>query len=582
MNHHYAKLILCTFSLSLVLSGPAFAQNVRQLHVVETGDIHGAWFDEPYVDGGQTRNSLMSIKHYVDSLRAAVGAENVILVDAGDCLQGDNATYYFNNIADRSQPHPFPRLAKAIGYDAVVVGNHDIETGHEVYDKLLAEMEGAGVPWLAGNVLRQADGGTYFPLYKMVKKAGVNVAIIGFGNPNIREWLPENKFTGMDFLSLAPYAQALIDFVVKKEKPDVVVVVAHSGTGTEEPEDLESQSLYLFNTLKGVDVLVGGHDHARYIASKQGMVYLNAGAKAQYVGHAVIDLRFAGRRIVTKDVSGEICKIDKNKVDWILKSQFEKEFNAVKAFTNQKVGTLQNTFRSRDAYFGRNDYVSLVHRVQLSVPEAQVSFAAPLTYDGVVDKGTLVYNDMFTVYPYENELFVVRMKGSEIKAAMEFSYNMWIMTPGEHVLNIEQHQSDRYGSQGWSFVNRSYNLDSAGGLNYTVDVTKPNGSRVNITTLADGTAFDMDAFYNVAMTSYRASGGGESISEGAGLNPEQVNERIVMKYPAIRDMVYDFFKSHDEISSGLINDPSVVGTWKFVPEDIVKPLLDNDRKLLFE
>lgn len=170
MNHHYAKLILCTFSLSLVLSGPAFAQNVRQLHVVETGDIHGAWFDEPYVDGGQTRNSLMSIKHYVDSLRAAVGAENVILVDAGDCLQGDNATYYFNNIADRSQPHPFPRLAKAIGYDAVVVGNHDIETGHEVYDKLLAEMEGAGVPWLAGNVLRQADGGTYSLFTKWSKR----------------------------------------------------------------------------------------------------------------------------------------------------------------------------------------------------------------------------------------------------------------------------------------------------------------------------------------------------------------------------------------------------------------------------
>lgn len=582
MNRHYAKLILCTFCLSFFLFEPASAQNVRQLHVVETGDIHGAWFDEPYVEGDQTKPSLMSVKCYVDSLRAAVGADNVILVDAGDCLQGDNATYYFNNIADQSQPHPFPRLAKAIGYDAVAVGNHDIETGHAVYDKVAAEMNALGIPWLAGNVLREADGGTYFPLYKMVKKAGVDVAIIGFGNPNIRAWLPEQKFTGMDFLSLVPYAQALIDFVVKKEKPDVVIVVSHSGTGSEDPDELESQSLYLFNNLKGVDVLVGGHDHARRIESKQGMVYLNAGERAQHVGHAVIDMRFAGRKIISKDVSGEICTIDKNKVDWVLKSQFEKEFEAVKDFTNRKVGSLQTTFRSRDALFGMNDYVSLVHSVQLSVPEAQLSFAAPLTYDGVVDGGTLVYGDMFTVYPYENELFVVRMKGSEIKAAMEFSYDMWIMTPGEHLLRIERRRSDRYGSSEWSFVNRTYNFDSTGGLNYTVDVTKPEGSRVNITTLADGTAFDMDAYYNVAMTSYRASGGGGSINKGAGLSPEKVKERTVMKYPAIRDMVYDFFKTHNEITGELINDPSVVGRWKFVPEDVVKPLLENDRKLLFE
>lgn len=582
MNRHYIKLVTCAISLFCIPLGLAFAQNTRQLHVVETGDVHGAWFDEPYVEGGQTKASLMSVKYYVDSLRSAVGADNVILVDAGDCLQGDNATYYFNNIADQNQPHPFPRLAKAIGYDAVVVGNHDIETGHSVYDKVSAEMDAIDVPWLAGNVLRQSDGGTYFPLYKMVKKAGANVAIIGFGNPNIREWLPENKFTGMDFLSLVPYAQALIDFVIKKEKPDVVIVVTHSGTGIGVPEELESQSLCLFNSLKGVDVLVGGHDHSRYIASKQGMVYLNAGAKARYVGHAVIDLRFAGKRLISKDVSGEICTIDKNKVDWVLKSRFEKEFEAVKAFTNQKVGTLQSCIRSRDAYFGMNDYVALIHRVQLSVPEAQLSFAAPLTYDGTVEGGTLVYNDMFTVYPYENELFVVRMKGSEIKAAMEFTYNMWITTPGSHVLMIEKQGSDRDGSSDWSFVNRSYNFDSTGGLNYSVDVTRPNGSRVNITTLADGTAFDMDAYYNVAMTSYRASGGGGSISEGAGLSPEQVSGRIVTKYPAIRDMVYDFFKSHDEITGELINDPSVVGSWRFVPEDVVGPLLEKDRKLLFE
>ena len=71
-------------------------------------------------------------------------------------------------------------------------------------------------------------------------------------------------------------------------------------------------------------------------------------------------------------------------------------------------------------------------------------------------------------------------------------------------------------------MNRSYNFDSAGGLIYEVDVTKPNGERVNIKSLADGTPFDLSASYNVAMTSYRASGGGNIMREGAGVDTDRI------------------------------------------------------------
>ncbi|MCH5174037.1 MAG: bifunctional metallophosphatase/5'-nucleotidase, partial [Bacteroidales bacterium] len=84
-----AALLLLTTLL------PAAAQD---LHVVTTGDVHGSYFNRPYV-GNKMRPSLMSVKHYVDSLRSVAGEENVILIDAGDCLQGDNASYYYNYVA---------------------------------------------------------------------------------------------------------------------------------------------------------------------------------------------------------------------------------------------------------------------------------------------------------------------------------------------------------------------------------------------------------------------------------------------------------------------------------------------------
>ena len=77
-------------------------------------------------------------------------------------------------------------------------------------------------------------------------------------------------------------------------------------------------------------------------------------------------------------------------------------------------------------------------------------------------------------------------------------------------------------------------------LNYVVDVTKPVGERVIIGSLADGTPFSTEAEYNVAMTSYRASGGGGLMREGAGIDTDRIDERVVEYYPEIRELIYDY------------------------------------------
>ena len=147
------------------------------LTVLSTNDVHGTWFDSTYVDS-RTRPSLLAINHYVDSVRTADGAENVLLIDAGDCLQGDNAAYYFNYI-DTITPHLFPRLVSYMKYDAVAVGNHDIETGHPVYDRVAADLKKNGIDFLAANAVRNDNGKPYFKPYKVVKRAGLKVAILG-------------------------------------------------------------------------------------------------------------------------------------------------------------------------------------------------------------------------------------------------------------------------------------------------------------------------------------------------------------------------------------------------------------------
>ena len=549
--------------------------------ICTTNDVHGRYFDSLYV-GNSVANSLFAVSRVTDSLRKAVGAENVILIDAGDCVQGDNASYYFN-YEDTISTHVFARMADYMGYDAIIVGNHDIETGHPVYDKVYAELAERDIPWLGGNAVRTDDGEPYFPVYAMFDRAGLSVAVLGFTNANMKAWLGEELWEGMDFLSLIPYVQDCVDEVLEKENPDVTIVVVHSGTGEGDGSMLESQGLDLLESLEGVDLLVTSHDHRpAVVRSEDGeTMLLNGGSHARRVGHAVIDVDKRGGKPVFREVDAEVVSLNWKNSDRAMQQAFDKEFQAVKEFTNRTIGSLTVELRSRDAYAGMSDYINLVHTVQLSVPEAEISFAAPLSFDGTVEPGTVIYNDVFTIYPYENELYVMKLKGSEIKSYLEYSYDGWIQTPGDHVLRIVDSPDPRTGASNWSFAGRSYNFDSAAGLVYTVDVTKPYGQRVEILSLADGSEFDPSQWYNVAMTSYRASGGGDLIFKGAGVSRDELESRTVARYPAIRDMVSDFISSHGTIDSAVVSDPEILGEWHFVPEGTADRMISADLELIF-
>lgn len=561
-------------------SGPKDGEYAIQL--LTTNDVHGCYFDSTYV-GGDVKKSLYAVKPIVDSVRIAEGTENVLLIDAGDCLQGDNAAYYFNYM-DTLSPHIYPRLASYMGYDAVTVGNHDIETGHKVYDRVARELESNGIPFLAGNAIRNDNGKPYFPLYKIFRKGGLKVVVLGFTNANMKNWLSEKLWSGMTFESLVPLVQEDVDKVVAKEKPDVVIVSVHSGTGSGDGSVLEAQGLDLYKSLHGVDFVVCSHDHRPFVASCDSIGLINTGSHCRFVGHGTVNVTVKGGKVVAKSHSTELIPVDPHRIDAQMEKTFHEDYQAVQVFTTQEVGELKVDMRTRDAYRGMCDYVNLVHTLGLGCAPAQISIAAPLTYDGFVKGGTLIYKDLFTIYPFENQLYVVKMSGKEIKDYLEASYNRWIVTatkPTDHVLNIVRKDDPRTGQQGWSFIERAYNFDSAAGIDYTVDVTKPYGSRVTISSMADGKPFSMDETYNVAMTSYRASGGGGLLAE-IGIDTGRISERVVEYYPEIRELLYDYLKKNHVIDPVVIGDPAVIGHWSFVPESVAGPAMERDMNLLFK
>ena len=533
--------------ISLLSSKGSLADGEYRVTVCSTTDVHGAYFDSAYVDNLAAKTSLANVSSYLKEIRGE-GVQPV-LIDVGDNLQGDNAAYYFNYVAT-DVPHVYPRIAAYLGYDAIVVGNHDIETGHDVYDRVASELT---MPYLAANAAfdrdengradmdENPDGKTvsdsYFVPYCVVDRGGVKVAIVGMTNGNIKSWLADDIWRGMDFQVISEMVQPVIDRMIEKEKPQLVVLAVHSGTGAEQP-NRENEAQYLAATLRGVDIVLNGHDHrplARDVENVNGgsVVLIDAGTKAVVVGQADFTLTVKNGKVVSKSVDYKLVPMEKYPVDPDYVAAFKEDFNAVKAFAQRPIGQLSENIFLADALDGPSTYINLVQTVQLASSGADISFAAPLTSSGVVPKGVIEFQDLVSIYKFENQLYVVEMTGKQIKDYLEYSYKNWVNKSGP-----------------------SYNWDSADGIRYEVSRKAPDGERVKILSMNDGTPFDLDKTYKVAMTSYRASGGGDLVREGAGIDPASLV--VVRKMKDIRSLIGDYIAAQKEIV------PTVAPNWKFV------------------
>ncbi|MBR7157806.1 MAG: bifunctional metallophosphatase/5'-nucleotidase, partial [Bacteroidales bacterium] len=223
------KALAAVTLLSCAAVGCSQKNGTYCAEIYAVNDIHGKYFDSLYVDNQANRYSLANVSTFLKERRAEIGADKVAMIDLGDALQGDNAVFYANYIdTSANGKHLFTRVVEHIGYDALIVGNHDIEAGHAVYDKIAAETD---IPYLAANAIDVVSGKSYFKPYTIINKGGLDIAIIGMTNPNIKKWLGEELWRGMDFVSIDSLTDSLITHIKGKYAPDLIFLAIHAGLG---------------------------------------------------------------------------------------------------------------------------------------------------------------------------------------------------------------------------------------------------------------------------------------------------------------------------------------------------------------
>lgn len=551
------------------------------LKIVQTTDVHGNYFPYNFITREPGSGSLARVSAHVNALRDSLGTENVLLFDNGDILQGQPSPYYYNFI-DTVSPHLTAEIMNYMGYNLATIGNHDVETGHAVYDRWRSQLE---MPLLGANVVNASTGEPYLEPYTIIERDGIKIAVLGLLTPAIPAWLPESLWSGLRFDDMVETARKWVPVIREKEKPDVMIGLFHAGRDSTKMtgEYVENPSMIIAEKVPGFDVVLMGHDHTRYnqkVVNVAGdtVLVLNPANNADNVAELDIAISVRDGKIASKRFSGNIVNVDEAEPDSAFMSRFKPQYEAIDNFVSRKIGTAAGDFTSRDAYFGPSAFMTLLHKLQLEIGNADISFAAPLSFDAVIKEGDITMSDMFSLYKYENMLYTMELTGQEIKNYLEESYSIWtqqMSSPADHLLLFSENGNAAKGDYA-KLKNPSYNFDSAAGINYTVDVTKPKGEKITITGMSDGTPFDFNKRYRVAINSYRGNGGGDLLTKGAGIPQEKLKDRIVNA--TTKDLRFYLMKAIE--SKGALS-PAIEENWKFEPSELVAPAIVRDRDILF-
>ena len=502
---------------------------VTMLH---TNDTHGRWSAD-YYGGGMV---------YLADLIAEERAHNpdALLLDAGDTFQGNSFAYFFKDSVD----NPIAGGMNLLGYDAMVVGNHEFNFGPPSFANMLGQV---GFP-LLGTANMDDDGSYGFINANLqdfitVDVNGKKVVIYGLTNPRIYRYELPTNIPGLTFYPAVGTAVADVPGLIAAESPDLLVGLTHVGYqpygGEVDSDELIAQSV------SGFDVMIGGHSHTELdpavmvsdpVNNPDGTLVAHARRYAGFLGQ--VNVGWIGGDIILRE--GFLIPTSEATSDPALSAYLAPYEAAIDAYNATIIGQTLVPIDGSAAYTEETNSANL--QADAAVWEVfdkqgiavDIHLSGAMTNAAVATSGPypadLTKGDMFDLMKYENSLVVFSMNGPEIKTILERGYrNWWYFNQG-------------YPWGGYShYTTCMLTTDSGNVITYAGDLgTAPDGNNVASLTI-EGTPVvftDATTYYNVSTVNYVAAGSCNFNDAGVTLWP--LSQIIADTQLYVRDSVISY------------------------------------------
>ena len=520
------KLISLLLAAVMLLGAVAFAEPAKivatdytgKTIILHTNDVHGA------IDGYA----------YIPTLREyfySFGAEDVIVVDAGDFSQG--SIYVSTNKGAVAID-----MMNAAGYDIVTLGNHEFDYG---YAQVMDNLSKAEFTAICANVIKDEDGTAILPAYTLWTGSGeepLKIGFVGIETPETATKVNPGLIKEIHFATFEDhfaYAQAAVNFV-KAEGADIVIGLTHLGVDAESAGN-GYRSVDLLANVEGIDFTIDGHSHTVMTAAETGEAVQSTGTKFAYIGVVVIDNE-------TKTVEDNfLVSTSGLKKDELVAAKAEGIITAIDAMYASVFATTEVELNGAKAPGNRTEETNLGDLItdamvwsvvkEGGIEQVEPNHVVGITNGGgiraTIAVGDITMKDINTVLPFGNTVAVIYATGTELLEALEAST---FCTP-DAVGGYPQTSGIKWTLDTTKEFDQGavYELDGKAGSYYApASIQRVTIEEVN------GEPFDPEAVYAVVTNNFCAAGGDtynvfyRAYSEGAGFDTGIPMDEAVMEY----------------------------------------------------
>ncbi|MEU0029039.1 5'-nucleotidase C-terminal domain-containing protein [Streptomyces sp. NPDC006335] len=512
-------------------SKPTKKNRTWSFSILGTTDLHSHVFDwdyyldKAYSDAKGNSVGVARVATLIKQQRAAKGEEHVLLVDAGDIIQGTSLAYYFARvqpITDKGAPkHPMAVAMNHMRYDAAALGNHEFNYGIEVLRKFESQCR---FPLLGANAL---DAKTLKPAFQpyTVKRIcvpgapDIKVGILGLTNPGIALWDKDNVSGRMVFPGLVEQAKKYVPRL-RALGCDVVFLTDHSGLdgsssyGDELPY-VENASNLVAQQVPGIDAILVGHTHVEVPSytvknDETGEDVLLSEPYCWGYRLSVFDFELELVRGQWKVTKKTAQTLNPNTVDEDpeIKKLLEADHELVVKYVNTPVGTCTQDLSAADSCWKDVPIMDFIHQVQMDTVKAGlsasdaalplISVAAPFSRTADIPAGSVTIKDIAGLYIYDNTLYGKKLTGAQLKDYLEYAAKYYHQVPAGTAVDTSTLTN---ANSFWDYM-----YDTAAGVSYDIDIAAAEGSRIKNLSY-NGTSVTDDQVFVVAVNNYRANGG---------------------------------------------------------------------------
>ncbi len=511
--------------------------------LVATTDVHGYITDWDYLQNAPWPGGLSRAATVVDSLRQKYPGQ-VVVVDAGDALQGSPFAAYFGREVQRD-PNPVIEAMNLVGYDAATPGDHDLDFGVDVFQRAIAA---AAFPFVSGNLQVLPADTLAFSAYAVINRNGVRVAIAGFTTPGVMVSNGDKLKGRLRAARIEPLAESVLREM--RKDADLTVILAHSGLDGASSYDTtgvgaEQVAARLAAGTIRPDLVVVGHSHREVVDTVIGGVhFVQPRPEGRSLAVVHIALLPKGGMLQVARIRAERVLLEDVRPSERLQRRLNDPHRAVLGWVSSNLGETEQRMSLAAARVEDGPLMRLINEVQRRAARADLSAAPVLDVRAGLDEGEITAGELFRVYPVEHTLRAVRVSGAQLRAYLE--------------------QCARYfyaDSTGLVATNRFVspaNYDVLAGAQYTIDLSRPMGSRITRLDVRGRPVTPTDSF-TLALSSSRQLGlGGFTMLAGAPV--------VYDRGEYVRDLLAAEIRRRHTLTRQDFNESD----WSLVPADLAR------------